>query len=148
MNKIDILLKRYFFMFPILILLLNLNGFADYIRQFIGLVIMPTLKTTGIITSVERVDAENGTFFDCNIKYSMFHKNYILPGTISFDDRKDVKISDSIAVRVNQKYPTRATIKSVVDLISEFCISLFIIIWSLHGMVILTGRVKRFYYKK
>ena len=142
MNRVDKFLTKYFFLFPIIMLLSNLNGFYGFIQQYYWLVILPNAKTTGLIVAAQRIDAVNGTAYDCTVEYAVSGQNYSLFGSISYDDRPGVKVKDTVTVRYNVKNPYLASFDLVGDLTLLFVVSIVIILWSLYGVALIFIRLK------
>lgn len=132
------MLKAVFiFIFPVVIIAINWGVLKRQFSEFYNLIILPNSKVRGTIISVNKVDAVNGTFFDCSIEYVVRNKNYYLFSSISYNVNPNVRVGGVSIVRYNLKRPTIATTSIGSDLIVNIFIWVGLFVWSIIGCILL-----------
>ena len=131
----------FLFLFPLCIVISAWNFFQGAINDTYSLIVLPNSNTNGTIRTVNLIDASNVTFFDCRIEYKVGSNFHFLNGSISYDVNSNVKSGDSVVVRYNIKNPEKATIRPVIDLITNVLIALSIFIWMSVAFVLLINRL-------
>jgi len=131
----------FLFLFPLFIVISAWNFFQGAINDTYSLIVLPNSNTNGTIKTVNRIDASNGTFFDCRIEYKVGSNFHFLNESISYDVNSNVQPGDRIIVRHNIKNPGKATIRPVIDLIGNLLIALSIFIWMSVAFVLLINRL-------
>jgi hypothetical protein len=131
----------FLFLFPLVIIISGWNFFKETVNDTYSLIVLPNSNTNGTIRTVNRIDAINGTFFDCRIEYKVGSNSHFLNGSISYDVNSNVQPGDRVVIRYNIKNPQTATIHPIIDLIANLLIALSIIIWMTVAFVLLIKRL-------
>jgi hypothetical protein len=129
------------FLISIFILIIGQNELKRAINEFHYLILSSTSNDRGYIVEVDRIDAPNGTFFDCKIQYVVKDVKYFLHGSISYDVHPNVRVRDVVEVRYNRRNPAISTIDVPMQLVGNFLIWIAIIAGGMTLLVILIRKV-------